>query len=527
MSEGARVIAVGLDGFETSIAENMMAEGRLPTFRMLREKATQFRLHHGDARETGLAWEHFSTGKSPEAYARWSAVDFNPSTYFAGQADAPAVPFLAETELPVLAFDVPYMDLSLTRNTTGMSNWGAHDPGVRRESVPVGLEAEIIDMFGEYPAKEYIYGFVWPSAEAADEMADRLIEATRRRARIIRWLARDRVPDWRLAITVVAELHSALEALWHGWDKSHPLHDHPSAAAARRGIEGVYEETDALIRGLHEDHPDAQIVAFSMHGMGPNKADLPSMVLLPELLFRRAYGSGFLHPRTDWDAMPPHLDPGEFWGRAIKAQLGVNGPAGESGGIGGRLRRRSEASARKKIASDIDIGIPWMPAAQYAPFWPGMDAFALPAYYDGQIRVNLKGRERDGMVPVDRYHALLDELEALLSKVRDPFTGDAVVRSFERPLADDPFGKSETRCDLKVLWSRNAYAFDAPDIGRIGPVPQRRTGGHTGDYGYAAILGPDRMGRNDSVASSFDIVPTLLTMAGAQIPAGLSGDSLL
>ncbi len=527
MPDGPRLIVVGLDGFETAIADKLIESGRLPAFRKLREKGLQFRLDHGNARETGLAWEHFSTGKHPESYARWSAVEFNPETYSATQVKTRTEPFLATVDIPVLAFDVPYLDLSRTLSAVGMSNWGAHDPGVERATLPPELDAEITKRFGDYPAREYIYGFVWPSPESTEDMACKLIEATRRRAKIMRWLAGKRLPDWRIAMTVVAELHSALEALWHGWDESHPLHGLPSTEAARRGIEGVYEQTDALIAGLHADHPDAELIAFSHHGMGPNQADLPSMVLLPELLYRRKFGHRFLHPRKDWLQHPPLLEGNEQWSHAINTRLGILGPQASQNGFVHRLHQRAEAFARRIKSSDVKIELDWMPAARYAPFWPRMEAFALPAYYDGQIRVNLKGRERDGFVPAERYPALLDELEKLILSVRDPRSGEPVARRIDRPLAANPFSQTETRCDLKILWARNVYAFDVPGMGRIGPVPQRRTGGHTGDFGYAYILGTTRSRKAGTVASSFDIVPTLLSMAGAEAPPGLSGRSLV
>ena len=49
------------------------------------------------------------------------------------------------------------------------------------------------------------------------------------------WIIRlctERLPGWDLAIMVVSEFHSAIEALWHGYDPAHPLHHLPSVASA-------------------------------------------------------------------------------------------------------------------------------------------------------------------------------------------------------------------------------------------------------------------------------------------------------
>ena len=56
-----RVLALGLDGFEISLAERLMAEGRMPHFARLRARSARFRLDHGPDKFTGLAWEHVST----------------------------------------------------------------------------------------------------------------------------------------------------------------------------------------------------------------------------------------------------------------------------------------------------------------------------------------------------------------------------------------------------------------------------------------------------------------------------------
>ena len=525
-----RVIAVGLDGFEISIARAMMRDGGLPAFQELERNAALFALDHGSARETGLAWEHFSTGREPDAYERWSAVNFDPKTYAATQDPTREQPFLPELGCSTVAFDVPYLSLPENGPVVGMANWGAHDPGVPRHAAPASLDEEIEKRFGGYPAGKFIYGFVWPSADKTAEMADRMTEAVQRRSAITQWLLRERFPDWTLGITVVAELHSAAEALWHGWDPQHPLHGHASAAEARRGLESVYRETDTMIRALQQDHPDAALFVFSMHGMGPNTSDLLSMALLPELMYRRSFGTPYLHPNPGWTLPLPLLRPEESWSSAILERIGEGAP-----GVGGAAQLTSKLKrAARRLGGGQSLGksskpeaLPWMPAAHYNRFWPKMEAFALPAFYDGQIRINLKNREAGGLVAENRYAPLLDELEDMLRQATNPVTGEGLVARIERPLAEDPYDRSETRCDLKILWRTNANAMKVDPIGVVGPVPQRRTGGHTGAFGYAAIAGDQIQGGDKGVASAFDVVPTLFKMLDRPYPDRLSGRSLL
>src|SRR5258705_5983014 len=84
-------------------------------------------------------------------------------------------------------------------------------------------------------------------------------------------------------------------------------------------------------------------------------------------------------------------------------------------------------------------------------FWPNVDwsktrAYALAL---GQIYVNLKGRERLGIVePGKPYNALREELVKRFQTLRDPETGEPVVR------------KVYKREDLY----HGAYFADAPDM---------------------------------------------------------------
>jgi predicted AlkP superfamily phosphohydrolase/phosphomutase len=515
-----RTLAIGLDGWEPSIADALLAAGRMPQLARLRARSARFTLDHGKAKRTGLAWEHVSLGLSPEATDRFAPVHFDPARYEVVQRGASAAPLLAGLDLRVLVFDAPYFDLSRAGNARGLVAWGAHDAGCAAESRPASLRDEIAARFGPYPAAPYIYGFVWPDAREAGAMADALVRAVDARAAVARWLVTERIPDWDLALLVVSELHSALEALWHGIDPGHPLHALPSAEPARDGVVGTYEAVDRLIGTVCEGAPDARVVVFSMHGMGPNNSDVPSMLLLPELLYRAQHGRARFVPRPEWVASHdgvPGLGEGENWSRAVLACIDDREPRRRA--RGGWLRR-----ARTRPAPGTSIR--WMPAIHYRRAWSGMDAFALPSYYDGRIRINLAGRERRGRVALRDYEACCDELARLVSECRDPRTGEPVAAEIERTAHGDPRAVGPTEGDLMVAWRGSPLAFSHPRIGVIGPAPYRRTGGHTGGPGVGYLALPGVAPGDYGVRSAFDVVPTLLDLSGVSA-GGISGESLL
>ena len=157
-----------------------------------------------------------------------------------------------------------------------------------------------------------------------------------------------------------------------------------------------------------------------------------------------------------------------------------------------------------------------------------MRAFALPSFYDGRIRVNLRGREAHGIVDVAGYEGVCDELERLVRECTDPRTGEPVAKNVERVGADrDPLALDSAAPDLVVVWRASTAAFEHPEYGLIGPVPFRRTGGHTGRYGFASVSAPGVVPGDHGVASSYDVAPTVVDLLGAQPVDGISGASLL
>ena len=295
-----RVLVIGLDGYELSLADAMINSGQLPALAKVREKSTRFLLDHGSARETGLAWEHVSSGLSPNDAERWSAIYFDKETYKVWQEGPLFAPFPSQIRRNTVVFDFPYFDLSRARHVYGAVAWGAHDAGTEFVTNPSDLRDELLESFGPYPASEWIYGFAWPSSERCQTMGDALAEAVALRTKIALWLLKERFSDWDLALIGVSESHSALEGLWHGVDERHALHSHSSARAAAEGVHKVYRAIDRLVGSLTSEFEDAAILLFSMHGMGPNRSDVPSMVLLPELLHRYAFGRTFFAQPESW-----------------------------------------------------------------------------------------------------------------------------------------------------------------------------------------------------------------------------------
>ncbi len=516
-----RVMMIGLDGFELSFAERLLAQGQLPALRRLRQAGAILQLDHGAAKRTGLAWEHVSTGLSPDDAGRWAAVDFDPLTYAVTQRPTALEPFAARLECRTVVFDPPYFDLTKAPDVDGLVSWGAHDPGVAQIARPNALLGEIEARFGAYPAQKWIYGFVWPSEDRAREMADALVRAVDVRADIAEWLFADRLPDWDLGYLVISEYHSAAEALWHGVDRDHPLSGLPSAQPARAGIERVYEAADRMLGRLMDRFPEARFAMFNLHGMGSNDSDVPSMALLPELLYRYSFGKPYRCERV-WPTTAsgvPLITSGRGWSNEINIGMRTSTPQRVKSRLGRMLSGLLPPPARGAVS------LHWMPAERYRPLWPRMNAFALPSFYDGRIRINLRGRERSGRVAPDAYDAVCDEIVALLKDCRDPITGRPVIGEVDR-VGRVAASLAPSEADMIVVWDGAPLGFRHPTLGQIGPLPYRRTGGHTGKTGIAYFLGPGIRPGEYGSRSAFDVLPTVIDLLGEKPGSYISGATM-
>jgi predicted AlkP superfamily phosphohydrolase/phosphomutase len=77
----AKVIVVGLDGLEPSIAEPMLQAGELPNLARITAQGGYSRVQTTSPAQTPVAWSTFATGLNPGAHGIFDFVRRNPATY--------------------------------------------------------------------------------------------------------------------------------------------------------------------------------------------------------------------------------------------------------------------------------------------------------------------------------------------------------------------------------------------------------------------------------------------------------------
>jgi predicted AlkP superfamily phosphohydrolase/phosphomutase len=422
------------------------------------------------------------------------------------------------------------MTLAYPVDGVQITGWGGHHLGYPRASRPHGVLSELERDIGPHPAFRSFHEFRWHHRFDLEFHADRLVAGALRRVEVLHWLMA-RVPEWDVCVSVAPEAHSAGEILWHGIDEQHPLQRCTDGRAARRLLCRIYSALDTVVgRLVRELPPDAVLVVCSLHGMQRNDLDKPS-ALLPELLARLYAGQRLLDgPDPDvWRraGCPPVVPMSSFAGR-LRDRVRHQALARVPRLVEASRRFRRLVTEEQEPESDRDpeeIGeyhtrVDLQVACRYRSLWPRMKAFAVPTYTHGRVRINLRGRDRDGVVAPAAYGAVCDEVEAAVRACRNPRTG--------RPVVDDivRLGDEDPSADLLIVWKDCADALEHPEAGLIGPVLYGRTGSHS-PRGFAFIAGrgipPGDLGERPAS----DLSPTIVALLGHKPPAGMQGRPLL
>jgi len=518
----SQVVAIGLDAADPALIEEWLDQGYLPNLNRLRQQGAYGRLANLEYYKAETAWTTFLTGCQPQRTGYWTPIQYHPQTYSVVEGGAydyrQYPPFYAFAPgKRVAVFDMPQTVLDPRVDGLQVLAWGAHSPQTPSHSLPPEVLPALIARHGGHPALHKDHGD-WYDQAYLTRLQAALHEGVRLRTAICRELLQQ---PWDLFLTVFSETHSAGHDLWYLSQPDHPLYD-PQATTSP--LRQVYEDVDRAIGQLLADVPaETAVVVFSTHGSGPNNTDVPSMILLPELLYRFSFAGqsrlstasgrkpSLLRPpmgRGDWSQRVHRLSDKNPLKRLLKQA------------IPGRLHRR--------LGWKPPMGpLAWQPTTWYQPDWPRMKAFALPSFSEGYIRINLQGREPHGIITPDGYNTLCDELTTLLYQLQDGRTGQPMVKKVLRTRSgpqDDSLNLPDA--DLVVVWQDEPTDLLESPLGRIGPVPYRRTGSHRPE-GFIFARTPQTLPGSALQGHVVDLAATLLELMGSELPAHLEGRPLV
>ncbi|MGH7719902.1 MAG: hypothetical protein ACREON_13795 [Gemmatimonadaceae bacterium] len=498
------VIAIGLDATELTVIERWCDEGKLPALRALRERGTRGALRSGADLFAGAVWPCFYSARE----VPWHSIYHNKmwrQEHMRCEAPSddwlPERPFwerLAPERNRIAVIDAPFA-LGDIRPVPGLAlaGWQSHD--VREQGAyPAELWGQLERAYGK-PAMPPEY-FGEQSVSRLRHTRDELIRSAHQLTRISEdLLGRER---WDFFLTVFGAAHRGGHYLW---DLSQVDAGHLSAAEREqleRSLLHLYQTCDEGVARLVARAPnDARILVFALHGMQRNSGWADRCA---DILFRILAGESGERPRT---------------------------------GLLYRLKRALPWSLVREVTTRLPHAIQHRLVSIWSARmfdWRTTRVFPLPMDMGGFIRLNVRGRERDGIVqPGAEYDTLCEDLHVAFLSFRDAATGAPIVRDVVRAdeLAPDDAPYRHRLPDLIVRWG-DVSAIDCPVIrserhGELrwegGRLPSGRSGNHV-PTGWFVAAGPGiPRGQCAEAFSTLDLAPTILAWLDEEIPAEVQG----
>ena len=541
MSSRRSVVAIGLDATDPVLLERWIEAGHLPNLARVRDGGAYARLTTFSYCRAEASNTTFLTGCRPDKHGYWSPFRYH-ADYRVEQMPYPFdsfQPFYGlGSDYRVCVFDMPQSKLTDTLNGIQILGWGAHSPRCPSHSSPPELYDEIVHKYGMHPTYKKDDVHSMGDAAAMRRLKQGLETGIQKRIAICRdLLSRER---WDLFLTYFSELHSGQHYFWHLSQPDHPLYP-AFATPGEDPLLDRFKAVDRAIGEIMEAAPrDATLMIFSDHGMESNTTDIPSMVFLPELLYRLSfpgkYGLAKGRPGT---TPPPVMKPNP--NRSWRATL--YGLKYDPSPVTRWMRQNTDGvwfhfAVEKRLGmngvplSPEDCPVGAQPPMWYSPAWPKMRAFALPSFSEGYVRLNVKGRDANGIIDPADYDRVWHEVRRDLEKLTDARTGKPMITDIVRTRANafraPRDGERPSDADMIVMWTnRPCDVVDHPHAGRIGPVPFKRSGSHV-HRGFFMARGPQiPAGVRLPERHALDLAPTILAEIGAPVPAHFDGRPIL
>ncbi|MDX6666209.1 MAG: hypothetical protein QOG68_2415, partial [Solirubrobacteraceae bacterium] len=488
-----------LDGADEQLLWGWARDGRLPFLADMLENGASAKLESPAWILPEAAWPTLTTGSDIGSHGVYNWRPVRPRTYQRTRQPASAArktcwdllrDVLPEARAVVL--DPPFSARLADDRITEVIGWGERG-GVRHESWPPELLDEIVERHGRFPSwteEDYVR---WPLEER--RLARALEDAIERRTAIL-IDALGRGP-WDLGVGCYYELHDGGHAFFA------PGADSPGARRASFGQDALlrlYQAADAGLARLRAAiGDDVDLVVCSGKGF---RLNTNGERVLPLLL----QGLGHQVPRS--------ASAGARRFQLARGLVRALAPRPLRRWVFGRMSWQE----RDRILEAL-----WMQSVD----WARSRAFAEPDFGSGAIRLNVRGREPEGIVePGEEYERLLAEISGELLELTHHATGQpAVARVVRRDeLASGPH--ADELPDLMIAWTPDVL-LDAVDHPRVGTLHERLIDLPTAEHtGHAFVIGSGprfRDGTHSGHGRLADVAPTILHLLGAALPRDMDG----
>ena len=494
------------DSVSMPLVSELLAAGSLPTLEGLRRKGTWLSLGTPAEYFEGSGSYAIYTGTDVGAHGQYYPWLWSPREQRVRFMDDFPIPEtlwerVGRAGLRSLIID-PY-EVRPPQHIKGifLSGWQFKNRIVLRSySLPSSVLRSLERKYGRPPVGEEVYGP--PSTPELLRLRSGLLAAPDRLATITTTLLEQEQFDlvWITASAAHLAGHRFLNMSQVSAEID--LTEHPGLETT---VTDIYRATDEAMGKMLAALPaDADILVVSPAGMGPNSS---RSHLLPNMIKAvLAGGSG----RTVVQGAP-------------------------SSSLLSTIRSIVPTSLRSWIAK----ALPDKWAVELATRlelrgvdWSHTQAFMMPNDDAGFVRVNLHGRERDGIVDPRELDSLLDTITSGLKTFKDP-DGTPVIKRVLRVSDIGIDGPCISRMpDLIVQWNDRAVSpAEGVSSSIYGEISSEgwgtgRTGCHTGDAWALLVPGRSRIKAPKRAPHIVDIAATVCALVGADMQ-GLTGQPLL
>ncbi len=434
------VLAIGIDAAEPTLVRRLLERGDLPGLGGLAQEGVWGPVISREPVNSGGLWPSFLTGTPAAMHGLYGEWAWRPDTLdLARPSWDHFEPFWgaeARQGRSVTVLDVPFAPLLGIPGCNEVLDWGAHDylKG-RLEVSPPALETLVRSAGGTHPFAAGPVDAAGPRDHAGLERAlASCLQGVEQRGRLAERLLVETRPD--LFVLVFPEVHHAAHLLWHTIDPTHP--DHGLATPDERRGQGLLELLQAVDREIGRLRdvagPRATVLVFSLHGMRAARG-------IPTILERLLRTSGFAVERP--------------WRRHSRSEAARRAAAIVKGSLPDAVKRFYHRRVPRAVTVRLSQPAMWLPAYD----WSRTTAFSLPTDQNGWVRLNLRGREAQGIVEPGGYDELCARLERMLRGAQH-VDGRPIVRAVFRTAPDAAAAATSPLPDLVVYWED--ATFDSP-----------------------------------------------------------------
>ncbi|WIV66796.1 alkaline phosphatase family protein [Natrialbaceae archaeon AArc-T1-2] len=498
-SEDLELLVVGLDAGCQPVLERLFEAGDAPTLRRLFEIGASGPLESQIPPWTASAWPSLYTGKNPGKHGVYDFLSFDGYDWDVVNAthvrERAVWELLSDHGISSVVVNVP-----VTHPPREFD--GALVPGMtapeRPDCHPEGILEDVVETCGDYR----VYPQSGPEPDRSIEGYDRTIEL---RGKAFRYLLERFTPEF--GFLQFQQTDSV-------------FHERPGDWEA---VSAVYRAVERELATTIETFDPENVLVVSDHGMGEVSGH---EFRVNEFLRDR----GYVATKSGGEGMPT-------WSRAWENDLLEGDDAGEhestpleramelAATAGVTTQRVANALDRVGLKEPIGRRVPndMIRAASEQVDFPHSRAYVRSKSELG-VRINLQGREPQGVVPESAYDAVRAELVEQLSAVETP-DGEPVFedvapreRYFEGPQLEraPDIVTVPAAFDNAVVAALSGERFADP----VEPWNHKRTG-------IVAAAG-SAIDEDASLAGAtiFDVAPTICSLLDVPVDAAMDGETL-